>query len=757
MGRDMDNLKIVRFADERALFEKELEAYYRRPALDTSGWENELHAQSRKHPRWSPFRRKIPGYQLMAGQCPVHVFRHCPFYFEINTGRKRTDLGTGGLGGWLKRDPANQMLHDSSAAWVKLCLDIGLSDGWPMLDDNHHTLGYEKVLRFGLRGLIRQAQEQLKKATTQKERDFLHAAIAGDRALIRVAERLADRAEALLKEESAAHIRPRFERIASTARHVPAEPATTFYEALNTLLFLFYTLPSIEGNGVSVFGHVDRILIPFYRRDIAKGRLTEPEARDLLSFFMAISDTRFGMRSAEPRHVGTNGTITIGGCDRQGRPVFNELTRLILDVHRDLRLIDPKVNARISPQHPAEYFERLAAFNASGGNSLSIFNDDVVIRANVRMGKKLNDCRLYVGGGCQENVLETCEINSRATIYLNLLQVFLAGFSPEKLAPFLRRAGIQPVPYRPAKTYEDFHAAFLHNLKAINNAHIDERNRTEAEGWRYNPCPMHSGTLDDCIRRRKDMMEGGCRYNSGSVSLTGIGTLVDSLFAVKTAVYDQQMATLEKLGKILETNFKGEEIFRSLLARRIAKFGQNDPAIRKFSARVFTDLAATTSGRKNSRGGRYEASLFSFRSFEYLATDTGATPDGRKAGEPLSPGMGPSLLALGHKTSIGDLLAAMEPLDMTLYPVVAVLDAKLPAARGGIPSSAVVPVIRRFLAVNGSVLQLNCVDQAVLREARKHPERHPDLIVRVSGYSSYFTLLAESIQDEIIARTVTDA
>ncbi len=754
---DVDHARGVRFDDERPLFEQELDAYYGAPPLDIGPLEQELQAQSRRRPAASPFELKVLGYELMAERCPVRVFRRCPFYFELNTGRVRTDLGTGGLGGWLKRSPFGAQLHASSVEWWKPCYASGLSIGWAVLDDNHHTIGYEKVLRLGLLGLIREAESQLAGAATDSERSFLSAAIAGNRALIRVAERLGEEASRMLGDTRDPHVRRRLARIAATAPRVPAGPAASFYEALSAIVFLFYVLPSIEGNGVSVFGHIDRLLDPYYRRDVADGRLTEDEARDLVSAFLAISDVRYGMREAGPWHVGTNGTVTLGGCDRDGAPVFNDVTRLMLESHRALRLIDPKVNVRISARHPSACFEQLARFNADGGNSLSIFNDDVVIPANVRMGKAVEDCRLYVGGGCQENVLESCEINSRATIYLNLLHVFLMGFFPDTWSFFSRRAGFAISRYAGCAGYEAFHAAFLENLRAVVGAHIDERNRTEREGWRYNPCPMHSSTLDDCLARRADMMSGGCRYSFGSVSLAGIGTLVDSLFAVKSAVYDQELVSLDRLSGLLERDFSGDEALRGRLASRIPKFGHEDEAVRAFSARVFADVARAASGKPNTRGGRYEASLFSFRSFASFGGMTGATPDGRRAGDHLSAGMSPSLVALGGDSSVGQVLSALEPLDLTLYPVVAVLDVKLPAARGGIPVPAVAAVIRRFLSAGGSVLQINCVDQEMLKDARAHPERHPDLVVRVSGYSSRFVRLAEPIQDEIIGRAVVGA
>lgn len=748
----------LRFPDEREAFENELEAYYGAPPLDIGPWERELHAQSRAHPEWSPFQRKIMSYEFMAERCPVRVFRHCPFFFEINTGRSRTDLGTGGLGGWLKREPFGAALTASSERWWKPCCESGLSVGWLVLDDNHHTVGYGKVLRLGLRGLIRECEAQLARAGTESERDFLAAAIAGNRALIRIAGRFAADAERQLAGEEDPAVRRRLALAAATARRVPAEPAATFHEALNAILFLFYVLPSVEGNGLSVFGHVDRLLFPFYQSDLEAGRLTPDEARDGVSWFLAISDARYGMRRAAPGHVGTNGTVTLGGCDRDGVPVFNAVTRLFLEQHRDLRLIDPKVNARVSTRHPEAYTALLADFTAAGGNSLALFNDDVVIPANVRMGKAPEDARLYVGGGCQENVLEECEVNSRATLYLNLIQVFLMGFFPGKGAFFFARAGMPCARYDGCATYDDLHRAFLANLAAVVGAHAAERTRTEGEGVRFNPCPLHSSMLDDCVARRTDMMAGGCRYNFGSVSLTGIGTLIDSLYAVRTAVYGESgWITLDALRRLLETDFEGAEAFRSRLAKFVPKFGQDDAGIRAFSARVFADVARAASGMPNSRGGRYEASLFSFRSFTHFGAATGATPDGRRAGAPLSAGMSPSPLAFDRDASVGQVLSALEPLDLTLYPVVAVLDVKLPAVRGGLPARIIAPVIRRFLQAGGSVLQVNSVDQAMLEEARAHPERHPDLVVRVSGYSSFFVRLAGPIQDEIIARTVVEA
>jgi formate C-acetyltransferase len=741
------------FQTERQAFEQELDGHYATYPSDLAAVESDLHALSAAQADWLPYTRKAAGYEVMARRCTVKLFRHSPFYHELDVGKARTDLGAGGVGAWMKREPFGQELAAAAVPYWRPVHECGLAQSWLLLDDNHHALGYDNVCRWGLNGLIARAEARLATpGCSAHESAFLRATIAGNCALIAIANRFAGEAERLLAVETDPEVTRRLQRISRTAREVPARPPASFYEALNTILFMREVTQSLEGSGISVFGHLDRTLWPYYQADLASGRTTPAEARDLLGAFLAFSDVRFGMRRAA-NHVGTNTTVTIGGCDRAGTPVFNDLTRMIIEAYEELKLVDPKLQARLTPRHPAAFFALLARLTAAGSNSLCIFNDDVIIAANHKMGKALADCRLYVGGGCQENVLENTEINSRATIYLNLAQVLLLGFFPQQWAFFAERNGLRWATYAGCASFADFYRACLDNLAAVVNACIAQRNRTEREGWRYNPCPLHSSSLDDCIDKARDMMAGGARYSFGSVSLTGIGTLVDALYAVQQAVYERRAVSLAQLQDMLANDFAGEEAFRQYLLKRVPKFGQEDEGIRAFSARVFADAARVSSGQANSRGGRYEASLFSFRSFTSFGQRTGATPDGRKAGEHLSPGMSPAPLALGPRCGISQMLRALEPLDLTLYPVVAVLDVKLPTGRGTTAPAVIAPILRRFLQAGGSVLQLNCVDQAVLREAREHPERHPDLVVRVSGYSAYFSALSPAIQDEIIART----
>lgn len=739
------------FLDERGDFEQELDAYYSTYPTDLSIIERDLRQIPAQYPRQSPYEWKARGYAVLAAKCPVKVFRHFPFYVELNTGRHRTELGSRGLGAWMKSEPMGKELQAQGEAWWAPCGERGLSNGWLVVDDNHQSIGYDVVLQRGLLDIRRQATDRLCQPCDDRQRAFLQSSVEGLDALMAVASRFSDEAARLAAAEGETAIRVRLQRLADTARRVPGEAPATFYEALCTILFLREVVTSLDANGISVYGHVDRLLGPFLNADLAAGRTTLEEARDLLRFFLAFCDARYGMGQAQPWHVGTNSTIGVGGCDQAGTPIFNEVTRMILEASIELEVVDPKINARVSAAHGAEYLELLARHVASGRNSLAVFNDDVVIAANVKTGKAVQDARLYVGGGCQENVLQNCEVNNRATMYLNMAQVLRMGFAPQAWADLARRDGYTISPFAAAADFEALYAAYLRNLKGVIDAHIDQRNRTERQGWRYNPCPLHSSMIEDCLSAARDMMEGGARYNGSSVSLAGIGTVIDSLLAIRQLVFVERRLGLDELTAILEADFAGQETLRQYILHRLPKFGRPDRDAAAFSARVFADVAAAASGRANTRGGRYEASLFAFRSFADLGARTGATPDGRKAGWHVSPGMGPSPLALQDKSTLGDILGALAPLDLTDYPVVAVLDVKLPA-NAAVGTQVIVSVLRRFLAAGGSVLQVNYVSPELLQEARIHPERHGDLVVRVSGYSSYFTRLAEPIQNEIIAR-----
>jgi formate C-acetyltransferase len=741
------------FIYQRESFERELDSHYETYPVDLDRLHRRMSAISAEHPEWSSFRRKALIYQTAAESCEVKVFRHCPLYFELISGRVRHRWGFDGLGAWLKQEPEGQTFFEQCKAW---------KDPWSFVSFNgqdvdldHHTIGYDNVLQQGLEGILHRAKERLTDADDTEKREFLQAAVIGLESLIAISQKFALEAERMLAEEADPSIAENLQRVAQTARRVPARRPETFYEALNTILFVREILCSIEGIGVSTYGHLDRMLGPYYQADLQVGRITRQEAKDLLKAFLSMTDVKFAERR---EHRETSTTVFIGGCDAEGNAVCNDVTRMIVEVYDELALVNPKFQARISASHPKEYFQLLSGFLSRGHNVMAVYNDDIVVPANVRSGKAQADARLYVGGGCQENILQNCEISSRATLFFNALAVLEMGLHRQRWADFLEAERLALADLCEAENFESFYRAYLENLKTVVERLIDRRNRFESEGPSFNPCPLLSSTLDDCIADGRDMTAGGCRYSTGSVDMIGIGTLVDSLWAVREMVYRRGEITLEELRRALAEDFAGAEHLAARLRRELEKFGRSrDPEFRQFTARVFADVARATSGKPNTRGGRYVASLFAHRGNVGHGQKSLATPDGRRQGRILSKGMGPSNEALGSKAAIGDILDALEPLDMTDYPVVAILDMKLPSAEAKKSAMLVESILHRFLAVGGSVLQINVVDPKILMEAREQPELHPDLVVRVSGYSAYFSNLPQHVRDEIIERTLLEA
>jgi formate C-acetyltransferase len=731
----------------------ELDSHYATYPRDVARERRELDALNAAHPDWLPYRRKAAIYEVAARLCPVKVFRLYPFYFEVATGRPRNTWGFAGIGNWLLAQPSNRQLSDERALLFAPAEAAGLYLGNTVVDLDHHCVGYDNVLSSGLAGIAAQAERRLRSAATDRERSFLESCVIAQRSLTSIAVKFAEEAARLLATERDPAARRNLQRIAESAGRTPAAPPATFYEALNTILFMRELCGSLDGIGISTFGHLDRMLDPYLRADLLAGRIVPQEVDRLLEQFLILTDVKFEM-ARHPRETST--TVIIGGCDADGAPVFNDVTRAIIRAYRKLRLTNPKLNVRLSPGHPAEFSHLLGDLVGAGTNVTAVFNDDVVIAANVKSGKAIRDARLYVGGGCQENVLQNTEINSRCSLYVNLPQAFNLGFLPDDDRwAFLRgRYGLALESYAGSKDFAALYERCFRNLGQIFDFFIGRRSETEKEGWRYNPCPLLSSTIGDCIPNAKDMMEGGCRYSYGSVSPIGVGTLVDSLFAVRKVVFEERCVTLDRLGQVLRDNFAGEEVLRQHLANRVPKFGHDNEAIRTFSARVFADLADLTTGKPNGRGGRYEAGLMSYRFFTTMGEKTDATPDGRRAGEFFSQGMGPSLVSAAGDGSLGSLVESVRPLDLTAYASIGVLDGKLPWSRATCPPEAIAAVLNRFLDCGGSVLQLNVADQASLLDAQARPEQHQDLIVRVSGYSARFVTLPRATQDEIIEREV---
>lgn len=740
----------AQFDAEYKQFMDEMNAHYSNSPADISKQEGILDEMLAENPDASPFAKKAWIYQVAAKECEVKLFRHCPFYFEIVTGRTRNSVGAAyppipGIDSWLMRRDRTGFL-EKFQSWVKPYMDDDIIDSTMYIDCAHHGMGLENVLENGFTGLKAKALKKMEEITDPEQLEFLKSVVSAQDSLIEITNRFADKAEEMLEEERDEVIRKRLERIAVSARKCPAYPAEHFYEALNTVWYLREIGNSLEAIGFAILGHVDRILEKYYIKDVEAGVITKEEAKDLITWFVALTDARWDLNDTP---YGTNTSLNIGGCDREGKPVFNDITRFIIEAYREYRFVNPKLQASFSTGAPEEYYNRIADLAAEGTNVLSVFNDEVLIKGQTDKGKALEDARLYVSGGCQEPVLAETEFGSRAFCYLNPSKYLLMMLFPEKY-DFFAKEHIVPVSLEHCRDFEEFYQRVFYNMKLIVGAITWRYNGFEAFWQKYNPCPLFSSTITGCIEKAKDVSQGGARYNGSAYAVSGIGTFADSMYAMEKVVFEDKKISLNEMKQLLENDFEGNEKKRLYLKNKVKKYGQDNDSLKELTKKIYNDMAVTTSGMTNTRGGQYEAALWSFYGYEWLKDGTGATPDGRHAGETLSRGINPAEYV---ETNIMQMVHSLADVDLSRFAGSAVWYFEMPLTLADNGSRIFADLIRYFIACGGNVFDFDVVDAEALEDALEHPERHQNLVVRVCGFSARFVTLDREMQEEIVNRS----
>lgn len=723
----------------------ELAEYYSRPAPGVEDIRREIGDCCQAHKDESSCAKKSFIHEIIAARCSIALFSHFPFFWEVSVGRNRRD--------WGLSSPLSTYLKETSAGlWLKpyqrdiqRYVDAALFRGWSPVGYDHHCPGYDVIFEKGLAGLIAGARERLASAEGRAERDFLEAVIRSNQALMGLANRFAGEADRLLAADQDEEGRVNLRRIAAAARRVPANPPETFYEAIALILFIRETYGSLEAFGQSTFGQIDRLLYPYYEADLREGRITREEALALIHALLAFTDAKFGINDGFFSETST--TLVIGGCDRRGTVVFNEITRMVVQACVENRYIGTKIIARVSGKHPDEYFSLLAEFTASCANILVMPNDDVLIPANRRWNKAVGDARLYVGGGCHEMVLANTEVNTRADSWVNLPGLFLRTLAPPSEPsglPEFKSGGASP-------DFEAFYAACMDNVQRFHNRITALKEQYEKQWNCFDAAPLYSASILDCIENARDLSAGGARYNSISLSMVGAATFVDSLYAVKRIVYDEKRMGLGELWDTLSNDWQGNESLRLYILNRLPRYGTGNPELDGFTKRVLRDLS-TMAGQPNGRGGIVSPAFYPHDTFIGFGLETMATPDGRRRGAYLSRGIAPSEFTTVR--SVTDSIRSLNTLDLTLFPESMATELTLPlsvSSRQGVDSIAA--LIKTFAQSGGSTLQINVLDRETLIRARKEPEQYPNLVVRICGYSQTFNSLSDRQKDEVISRT----
>ena len=576
-------------------------------------------------------------------------------------------------------------------------------------------------------------------------------------ALIRFAERHAEKAGELAQQEADPVRKAELEKIAQVCSHVPAHAPRDFREALQYYWFVHLGVTT-ELNTWDSFnpGHLDQHLYPFYRDGLESGKLTRDEAEELLQCFWI----KFNNQPAPPK-VGVtaeeSGTYTdfalinTGGLKEDGSDAVNEVTYLILDVVEEMRLLQPSSCLQLSKKSPNEFIKRAAQIIRTGFGQPSIFNTDVVVQELVRQGKSVIDARNGGNSGCVESGAFGKE-NYNLTGYFNMPKVFEIALNNGVDVRTGRKIGLETGEASGFETFEGLFDAYTKQLKHFVDIKVRGNNVIERLYAAYMPSPFLSLFIDDCIAAGKDYHDGGARYNTSYIMGVGLGTLTDAMTAVKYHVFDHEALSLEELLNALKDDFAGHEQLHQMLLNRTPKYGNDDDYADGLMVELFEAYFKNVDGRKNTKGGTYHIDLLPTTVHVYFGSVMGATPDGRRAWQPLSEGVSPvqgadrqgptavikSVSKMDHVRTGGTLL------NQKFAPSLLKDDEGL---------DKLAHLVRTYFSLDGHHIQFNVVDAATLKAAQKNPEEYRNLIVRVAGYSDYFCDLGRSLQDEIITRT----
>jgi len=591
----------------------------------------------------------------------------------------------------------------------------------------HFVANYETILTKGFEGLRRDIARR-------EKTPFYEAADIACQAAIRFAERHANSAREMAAAETDSVRRHELEEIAETCSKAPARPAESFREALQAFWFT-HVMIHINSKEWSISpGRFDQYMRPYYEADIDGGHLTKEEAEELLAcLWIKFNEIRIDVDFINYQN------LILGGQDADGNDATNELSHVCLDVTARLKTFQPSVAIRWHPDTPEPFLAKACDMAASGLGLPAMFNDLQIIPTLQHAGVTLDDARNYAIAGCEELAVPGKLFGVMRGGCVNQAQCLL-----DALLDGARTFG----------TFDDLLNAYKERVLDATRQNMTvskERDRRNAE---LTPHPFVSLLFDDCLKEGKDISCGGATYNITSNTEAGSITAANSLLAVKKAVFEDKVATLEELRDAVRSNFDGHGELRQYVLNRTPKFGNDDGSADALARRVvdINHEVIEELGEPDFRGGTFATGSGGATSYQ-RGTQTGATPNGRLAGKTLSVNLGPdqgtdtrgptamlnSVAKLNWAPQVGGALTHVKFGPKTLS--------------GEDGTEKMRSLVTGHFQRGGLGLHFTVADAATLREAKEHPEKHENLLVRVGGFSAPFVLLSPDLQDNIIERT----
>ncbi len=663
---------------------------------------------------------------------------------------------------WKGRSNRDRIMNSVSQGW-KDAYAAGIFTEFMEQRAPGHTVAGDKIYKKGMLDIIQDVEESISTldfyndAQAYDKHEELKAMKIAAETLIVFASRHADKLHELGQQEQNEARRLELEKMAQICLNVPANAPKTFHEALQYYWFVHLGVVT-ELNPWDSFnpGRLDQHLYPFYKREIEARTLTKKEAVEILhSFWIKFNNhpapPKVGITALESNTYTDFALINLGGVKPDGSDAVNEMSFILLDVIEEMRLLQPSTMVQLSKKNPESFINRAVKITKTGFGQPSIFNTDAIIQEMTRMGKDIVDARNGGASGCVETGAFGVE-SYILTGYFNLPKILELtmhnGFDPRTK----KYIGLQTGDPGEFNSMGDLLSAFEKQVKHFVDTKIKGSNIIEKTFINHMPTPFLSLIIDDCVARGIDYINGGARYNTSYIQGVGVGTITDSLTALRKHVFEDKTRTMEQFMNALQNNFETDEELRYQLVYKTPKYGNDDDYADVHLKDVFEIYFNAVDGRKSSRGADYRINLLPTTCHVYFGSVMQASADGRIAGAPVSEGISPvqgadrqgptsvvkSAAKIDHLRTGGTLL------NQKFSPDFFEDDTAI---------QKVSSLVRSYFRMDGHHIQFNVVNAKTLRDAQKHPENYKDLIVRVAGYSDYFNDLGEDLQNEIINRT----
>lgn len=581
-------------------------------------------------------------------------------------------------------------------------------------------------------------------------------AISCDAAII-FAERHAALAESMSAIIKDTQRRDELLEISRVCRRVPAHKPETVHEAIQMYWFVHLgTITELNGWDAMTPGHIDQHLQPFYDQELAAGTIDRDRMKELIScLWIKVNNhtapPKVGVTAKESGTYNDFTQINLGGLKTDGSDGSNDISYIALEVSDELHLLQPQPSVHVSRKTPDRLLKSASRVIRKGYGYPSLFNSDGVVMEQVRVGKTIEDARQGGTSGC----IETGAFGKEAYIltgYLNVPKIFEVTLN-NGIDPLTgKRVGIETGKAEDFDTYDELYAAFEKQLAYVVDLKIKVNNFIERMYAKYSPAPFLSVVIGDCIEKGRDYYDGGPRYNTNYIQCCGIGTITDSLSAIKTHVFENGSIAMSELLQALNTNFADREKLRLTLWNKTPFFGNDDERADTIMQRVYDSLFNAIDGKPNTKGTQYHLNMLSTTCHVYFGTMLGATPNGRVAHLPMSDGTSPSQGS--DRNGPTAVFKSLSKMDQVKSGGTLLNQRFLPSVLGSEQDlDKLCSLVRTYFSLGGHHVQFNVVDTNTLRLAQEHPDDYRNLLVRVAGYSDYFVDLDREHQEEIISRT----